>query len=168
MVTFAVLKTLVAAGRSAEAVALYRRRFSSAEQMLRYPSGHLGLLEDGTTIALALSDSGQKDEALHLLKLLRREADDRIARGPVPRSYHYYYAMILAVSGDEEGAIRSLEQSVGRGWLYAEEKSFPNLAMEPAFRSLLHDKRFQRIVGQQRAWQEKERSKMDPLVNQVG
>jgi tetratricopeptide (TPR) repeat protein len=168
MVTFAVLKTLVAAGRSPEAVALYHRRFSSAEEMIRYPSGHLGLLEDGSTVALALSDSGQKDAALHLLKLLRREADYRIARGAVPRNYHYYYAMILAVSGDNEGALRSLEESARRGWHYAEEKSLPDLAMEPAFRALLHDKRFQRILTQQRAWQEQERARITPLLSQVG
>jgi hypothetical protein len=70
MVTFALLKTLVSSHRSAEAVTLYHRRFSSPEEMLRYPSGHLGLLEDGATIALALQDTGERAEADRLLSLL--------------------------------------------------------------------------------------------------
>lgn len=167
MVTFAVLKTLVASGRSTEAVALYRKRFSSPDAMLRYPSGHLGFIEDGTTIALALRDTGTVTEANQLLSLLRREAQKRLTRGPVPRNYRYYVAMIQAVSGDIEGAVKGLQQSTGRRWFYTQEKSLPDLAMEPAFRSLLKDPRFQRIVNQQRYWQAKERAEMASLLGQI-
>jgi adenylate cyclase len=164
MVTFALLKTLVSSHRSAEAVTLYHRRFSSPEEMLRYPSGHLGLLEDGATIALALQDTGERAEADRLLSLLRREAQERLKLGPVPRDYGYYMAMVQAAGGDKEGAIRALQQSVGRRWFYTHERSFGDLTMEPAFRSLLNDTRFQRIVNQQRAWQQKERREMVPLL----
>ena len=166
-VTFAVLKTLVSNGRPAAAVALYRKRFSSPEAMLRFPSGHLGFLEDGATIALALRDTGQKAEADRLLALLRREAQKRLDHGPVPNNYRYYVAMTQAVGGDNDGAIRSLQQSAQRGWLYAHEKSLPDLTMEPAFRSLINDPRVQHIVGQQRAWQGKERREMEPLLSQL-
>jgi TolB-like protein len=166
-VTFAVLKTLASNGRSAEAVALYRKRFSSPDAMVRFPSGHLGFLEDGATIALALRDTGQKAEADRLLALLRSEAQKRLDHGPVPNNYRYYIAMAQAVGGNNDAAIRSLEQSAQRGWLYAREKSLPDLAMEPAFRSLVKDPRFQRIVGQQRAWQNKERREMEPLLSQL-
>ena len=75
--------------------------------------------------------------------------------------------MIQAVSGAIEGAVRGLQQSTGRRWFYTQEKSLPDLAMEPAFRSLLKDPRFQRIVNQQRYWQAKERAEMASLLGQI-
>jgi len=75
--------------------------------------------------------------------------------------------MTQAVGGDNHGAIHSLQQSAARGWFYTQEKSLPDLSMEPAFRALVKDPRFQRVVSQQRAWHAKERREMAPLIAQL-
>jgi TolB-like protein len=161
-----ILKTLVNHHRGAEVVAYYKRRFESAEAMVGPANDHEETLRDGATIALALAQTGHRDEANHLLDLLRREAAKRLAAGRVPRDYPALVATVEAAAGNRNRAVALLEQADRNKWFYG--PALPDMADEPAYKLLAGDARFERVVAHQRAWQAKERREMAPLLKQLG
>ena len=162
-----LLKSLVNHGRSAEVVDLYRRRFGSPDKLQPFPAGHASFIVDATTVAIALRDVGMAQEADRVLGLVRQSVDERLRRGPVPRSYYFYSSLVAAAQGDNGAALKWLERADSNKWWYAQEFALLDIADEPAFRKLKSHPRFQAIAARQRAWQAKERREMAPMLAEV-
>jgi TolB-like protein/tetratricopeptide (TPR) repeat protein len=162
-----LLKSLVNDGRSAEVVDIYRRRFGAPEKMQLYPGGHVDFIEDAATVATALRDVGNGEEADRILRLARQGIDERLRRGRVPRSYHFRAALVAAAQGDDRIALAWLAKSASNKWWYGREDALPDISQEPAFRRLKGNPQFEAIAQRQRAWQAKERREMAPLLAQL-
>lgn len=160
-----LLKSLVNKGRANEVVSLYRAQFGSPRALLSHPRGHIATLEDGTSIAVALQDVGQIEEARDLLATLRKSADSHLRAGRVPRHYHLYVAMIAGAQQDRMTALRELETLGALKWHYG---GGTDIADEPAFRSLKGDPRFEAIAARHRAWKARERREIAPMLAQLG
>lgn len=157
-----LLKSLVKKGRAKEVVALYRAQYGSPRALLSHPRGHVAMLDDGASIAIALQNVDQSDEARELLATLRTAADSRLRAGRVPRIYHLYVAIIAAAQGDRLTALRELENLHALKWNYV------NLADEPAFRSLRGNPQFEALSARYPAWKAKERREIAPMLAKLG
>lgn len=141
------LATLINAGRAAEAARLYDLRFSSPRDMtLKQPLGHATFVRHAALVALALRMSGREAESRELVANVDSQVRRVMTSGRVPAWYHALSAQLWAVAGRREAALTSLQQAVRLGWFYSRERdSFADIAIEPTFRSLRGDPRFERI-----------------------
>ena len=163
-----LLKALLNSGRSDEVVALYRRRFGTVEGLLPYPTGHASFVEDGTAIAIALREVGEKEEANRLLATIRHSVDAQLRKSRVPRPYNILAAQVAGAQGDTATALRLLEKADSNRWWYAQWDALPDIADEPAFRILKGNPRFEALAARQRAWRAKERREIAPMLAQLG
>jgi hypothetical protein len=115
------------------------------------------LIDEAPTAALALRQGGRGDEADRLL----RQADRviRIVRrhGRVPFWFDADVAAVHAVQGRTAEALTLLERAISRGWTHAGGSDLPDIADEPAFRSLRGHKRFEGIRARLAAHYARER-----------
>jgi hypothetical protein len=159
-----LFRTLVNAGRSAEAVKLYDRQFRTPDGMAdSYPGGHALFLADAASVALALREVGRRAESEHLLALADADIRASFRRGRVPRWYYALCAQIWAAQGKRAASLFALERAVGEGWYYASPESLPDIGDEPAFRRLRSDPRFERIRAKFKAHIARERRELGPV-----
>ncbi|MEO8455960.1 MAG: winged helix-turn-helix domain-containing protein [Sphingomicrobium sp.] len=120
------------------------------------PVGLLGLrrgqpvrvdqLGQAPVVALALRQAGRAVEADRLL----RDADANVQNvyrrnHSVPFAFEAEAAAIWAGEGRTDQALSALERAFNRGWIHASSSDLPDIADEPAFRSLRVQPRFERL-----------------------
>lgn len=157
-------KMLLNAGRGAELIAL----FDGESGLIGLPPRGVSaspsdLVEAGPTAALVLRAVGREAEADRLLDAGDRVLRAAMARGRVPGGFLAEGAKLWAVRGERDRALDALERAVAAGWLNFNETALPDLADEPAFRTLRGDPRFERARARIAAHREKERREIGPV-----
>ena len=155
-------KLMLGAGRSAELVEAYRG-----------PVGLLGVrrgqalrvdqLYETPIVALALRAAGQGAEADRLLRDANSVLRAAYRRSPVPFWFDADTAAVQAVSGQPTEALASLERAMRRGWSHSGSTDLPDIADEPAFRSLHGQARFETIRARLAQQRSRERAEMMQL-----
>jgi hypothetical protein len=163
VVTYFTLRTLLTAGREAELVRLYDRRFASPEAFVKGELGHWNIIASAPMVGLALAKVGRKDESDRLLALADAAVRRTLGRGRVPNAYHFLCAQLWAAMGDKRAAVTALQRAEKLGWRYSQSDSLPDLADEPAFAPLRGNPLFERIRADERALVERERRELGPL-----
>lgn len=160
---YLALCTLLKAGRTAEAVTLYDRRYQSPEDMQARHTNN-AYLNFAPLFAIALRDFGRNAEADRLVALAMARVRDAKQRGPMPLWFRSKIPRLLAVSGDRAGALAELEHCVALGWAYPTDGfALPDIADEPAFQSLRGDPRFERLRARSAEYIDRERRKLGPI-----
>lgn len=120
-------------------------------------------LYETPVVALALREVGQGAEAERLLGQAEAGLRHVYRRSRVPFWFDADAAAIFAVAGRKEQALAMLERAIGRGWRHASSTDLRDLADEPAFRSLHHEPRFERIARTLKAHYARERRETEGL-----
>jgi tetratricopeptide (TPR) repeat protein len=149
-------KLMLNGGRAGELVSTY----DSPVDLLGIRAGdpvRADLVDEAPIVALALRQAGRNGEADRLL----RQADTAIRavrrHGRAPFWFDADAAAVLAVQGRGDEALAMLERAIGRGWTHAGGTDLPDIADEPAFRSLHGRPRFERIRARLAAHYARER-----------
>jgi hypothetical protein len=140
-----VAKRLVEVGGASELLAAY----DGPVGLLGVRRGQLlrvDQLEQAPVIALALRRTGRVAEADRLL----RDADASVQNvyrhnHSIPFRFDAEAAAIWAAQGRTEQALSALERAFDRGWTHTSSTDLPDIADEPAFRSLRGQPRFERL-----------------------
>lgn len=150
-------KRMLAEGRARELVASY---FGPAGLLYMRPGVPVGVcdLHEAALVALALRDTGRREEADALL----RQADALLRtvyrRGPVPTWFDEDAAAIWAVQGKSRQAIEALDRALRRGAAHAGRTDLPTLDEEPAFQSLRGNPAFAAVRAKYEAHYARERA----------
>lgn len=155
-----LLRLLVKQGRFAEVAALYDRRFKSPEEFARTPRGHESFLNDAVPVILALRQVDRRREAGRIQAIAQTEIDKRYRAGVIPMWYEALAAQHFAIGGDKARAVQALERAVRLGWFNRGYLAMPNIADEPAFRSLAGEARYDAIEQRLRAHYASERNEV--------
>lgn len=152
-----VLQSLVAAGRTAEAVALYDRRFPTPEAMAEgHPAGWTFFVADAPAVVLALRAERRDADAARLLALALASSTERERRGPVPHWFHLQRARLLAVAGQPAQSIAALERAERAGMPFQHAWQPLDFLGEPALKPLAGNPRFEALRRRQAAHQARE------------
>jgi len=150
-------KQMLGAGEARELAAAYDR-----------PIGLLGIhrgeqlradqLSSVPVVALAMRSAGRSIEADRLLQQAEEVLRGVYAHSTTPFWFDADTAAILAVEGRKGEALAALERAARRGWTHAGSSDLPDIAEEPAFRSLRGEPRFQQIRANLAAQHARERA----------
>jgi DNA-binding SARP family transcriptional activator/TolB-like protein/tetratricopeptide (TPR) repeat protein len=140
-----LLRLLVNHRRFAEVAALYDRRFKSPEEFSNTPRGHESFLNDSVPVVLALRQVDRKREADRIQAIALAEIEKRYRAGVIPMWYEALAAQHFAMAGDRVRAIEALERAIRKGWFNRGYLAMPDMAAEPAFRSLAGNPRYDAI-----------------------
>jgi TolB-like protein/DNA-binding winged helix-turn-helix (wHTH) protein/tetratricopeptide (TPR) repeat protein len=103
-------------------------------------------LEQAPIVALALRQAGRAVEADRLLRGAEASVQSAYRNNrSVPFHFDAEAAAIWAAEGRTEQALLALERAFNRGWIHASSSDLPDIADEPAFRSLHGQPRFERL-----------------------
>ena len=137
-------KRMLNAGRWRELVTVYDSPVGLFGLGPRRPV-RIDQAHEAPVVALALRDAGRGPEADRLL----RDADAAVRaayrRGRVPFWFDADAAALFAVEGRKAEALLTLQRAFDRGWRQNGSADLPDIADEPAFRSLHGDPRFERL-----------------------
>jgi DNA-binding SARP family transcriptional activator/TolB-like protein len=157
---YLLLRLLVNHGRFAEVAALYDRRFKSPDEFSRTPRGHMAFIGDSIPVVLALRKTGRTREADQIHAIARGQVEARLRAGKVPGQYLFLAAQLHAIGDDPAGALALLGRAAELGWLNRANLALPDIADEPAFRSLRSNPRFRELRDGMEARYARERAEV--------
>ena len=137
-------KLMLRVGRARELSAMYD---SPVGLLSLHPNAPVRAdqLHETAVVALALKEAGREADADRLLA----KADSTIGavyrQRTIPFVLDADVAAIMAVEGRRDRALAMLERAMRRGWTDSNNTDLPNIADEPAFRSLRGEPRFDRL-----------------------
>jgi TolB-like protein/DNA-binding winged helix-turn-helix (wHTH) protein/tetratricopeptide (TPR) repeat protein len=153
---------------------LNSRRWSELVATYDSPTGLFGLgpakrvrfdqVLEIPVVALALRQAGRGSEADRLLREAEIAVRAAYRRGAVPFSFDVETAAVFAVRGNKDAALKSLERAYQRGWRQNSGASLPDIADEPAFRSLHDEPRFKQLQARLAAHYAREREEVLSVV----
>ena len=157
-----ILRTLINAGRHAEAAMLFDRSFASPEAFMAEPHvSHHEALQTAPLFAIAFRAVGREAEADQLLRMAEAAMNWRLAQGRMALWYHADCAKVWAAQGKRDAALAALERSAALGWVYnSAYDSFADIGDEPAFATLRGEPRFERLRAAFRAHVARERREL--------
>lgn len=158
-----LLRSLLNEGRAAEVVAFYDRAGGTPEALAARNPRRDQFFAVAPPFVIALRASGRDGEADRLLRHARSLLQPALAAPLVHRNALALDAALLALEGRQAPALDRLEQAHARGWLYTRRDELPDLALEPAFRTLAGNPRFQRIRAAQNRLTSRERAEIRAL-----
>lgn len=152
-------KLMLNAGRARELVATY----DSAIGLMSLRPGQpvrVDQLSETPVLAIALRQVGRTDEANQLLQQADACLREVYRQGAVPFWFDADAAAIRASEGRVGDALSTLEQAMKRGWSHTGITDLPDIADEPAFRSLHGNPRFKRLQTALNQWRLHERAEV--------
>jgi TolB-like protein len=158
-----MLRSLVNEGRTAEVVRFYDLAGGTPEALAARNPRLEQYFAVAPSFVIALRASGRNPEAARLLRHARSLLQPALAAPLVHRNSLALDAALLALEGRQATALDRLEQAHARGWLYNRRDEFPDIALEPAYRTLADSPRFQRIRAAQNGLASRERAEIQAL-----
>lgn len=153
---------MVRLGHSRDLVAVYRAGFRDADDFItrtgRY--GMLGAL--APNLAVALEETGHRDEASYLLSATAIRLDQVVKRAP-RRDETAQLATVRAAQGERAQALELLDSAIRLGWFPDGNTTPIDLAQEPAFERLRGDPRFEADRKRLLDHVARERAELGPL-----
>ena len=150
-------KQMLAAGEARELAAAYDG-----------PVGLLGIrrgerlrvdqLSSVPVVALVIRSVGRTGEANRLLHDAGDALRDVYRHSATPFWFDADAAAIFATEGQNNQALTALERAMARGWMHAGSSDLPDIADEPAFRSLRDEPRFRQVRARLAAQHARERA----------
>jgi hypothetical protein len=155
-------RSMVELGRSHDLLKLYRAGFRNADDFLSKVDRRDMLPELASTVAAALRLEGSTSEADYLLKGAAQRLETILARAPL-RDASGRLALVRAALGEQDQALDLLETVLSKGWLPDGRSIALDLAMEPGYRGLRGNPRFEAARKRILAHIAKERAELGPL-----
>lgn len=146
-------------GQSARLAKQYHKAASSPEAFVDLV-GKDYIADVAPTVALALKQVGEDQEASRLIGLALANADVQV---PTSEDKLVRLARIYAVQGRKEEALGALSAAVRRGWLPPQLPHHVDLALDPPLAELKGDPRFGRLRRQILDHLKKERAELGPV-----
>lgn len=157
-------------GRSTDLVALYDSAFDGPEEFLRQTTGSNDVFNvQAPLVAIALRQAGRRAEARKMLDLAARRLAPLCRRDRLPGDLWAECARLWAVRGHREEAISALGRAARMGWPLGYDPfpllmPQPDLAADPAFRTLLGDPRFRQFDARIKAHFARERRELQAAL----
>ncbi len=155
-------KLMLNAGRARELVATYDGPVGllslRPNQRLRVDQLH-----EAAVVALALRQAGRSADADRLLSKANSSIGAVYRQRVIPFALDADVAAIWAVQGRRDQALAMLERAMRRGWTHNETTDLPDIADEPAYRSLRGQPRFERVRASLAAHLARERAETTQL-----
>jgi DNA-binding winged helix-turn-helix (wHTH) protein/Tfp pilus assembly protein PilF/TolB-like protein len=138
-------RAMVNLGKDAELVRIYRARFGTADGFLSTFQSADSMAYLAPTLSVALKSEGYSHEADYILAGAAKAAEGGMKASPKSFQPIADLAIIRAAQGEREQAIRLLELAVTRGWRPDSGRQSLDLAIEPSYRNLRGDPRFEAV-----------------------
>ena len=155
-------RAMVRLGHSKDLVKLYRAGFRDADDFISRTVRYNMLAQLAPTLAIALEEKGDEDEASYLLSAAARRLEQALKRVP-RRDGSAQLAMVRAAQGDRKDALALLDAAIRMGSFPDGRRVALDLAQEPAFRDLRGDPRFESLRKRMLDHVARERAELGPL-----